>query len=76
MSKILLATHEDEKLWHVTYDDGDEADLDENEMQQARKLYVDESVGNDTNGDDDSDDDDDNDDDSNSSSGDEYDPFA
>ena len=60
------------------YDDGDEADLDENEMEQARKLYVDGRVDVDSN-DDDSDDDSDDDDGSpsdNSSSGDEYDPFA
>ena len=42
--EILLPTHEDKQLWHVRYDDGDEADLDEKEMEQARKLFIDGSV--------------------------------
>ena len=71
VTKILPATHEDEQLWHVTYVDGDEADLDKTEMEQARKLYVDGRVGNDSS----DDDDDDDDDDEPSSSVDEYDPF-
>ena len=55
MSKILPATHDDVQLWHVTYDDGDEEDLDSKEMDQARKLYVDGRVGNDDGVDDPSD---------------------
>ena len=28
------------KWWHVQYHDGDEEDLDENEMKSVRKLYI------------------------------------
>ena len=40
VSRILQATDEDPKLWHVIYDDNDEEDLDEEEMADARNLYV------------------------------------
>ena len=53
----------------MTNDDGDETDLDENQMEQGCKLHVDGRVGNDST------DDDDNPSESNSSD-DEYDPFV
>ena len=44
VSKILPPTREDQQLWHVTYDDGNEADLDRKEMKLTRDLYLDEMV--------------------------------
>ena len=40
VTRILEATDEDFKLWHVLYEDKDEADLDEEEMQNAYNLHV------------------------------------
>ena len=45
VTKIYPATDEDVQLWHVVYSDGDEADLEEHEMIDACKLYVDEMGG-------------------------------
>ena len=74
VTKILPPTREDKQLWHVQYDDGDEADLDEKEMETARKLYVDTMLDVDVDPNDD-DDDDDSSSDNNRSSDDEYHPF-
>ena len=41
VTHIHAATTEDVQLWHVMYDDGDQADLDSTEMELARKLYLD-----------------------------------
>ena len=41
VTHILPATDDDEKLWHVVYeDDDDEEDLNEKEMESAYELYL------------------------------------
>ena len=65
VTRIRKATKKYGQLWHVVYEDTDEADLDEKEMEHARKLYLDGVLDDDDGGDGESD---------HSSSGDEYDP--
>lgn len=36
---------EDEPLWHVVHDDGDEEDLDEDELKAAHKAYAEQTPG-------------------------------
>ena len=45
VTQIYPATDDDCQLWHVVYSDGDEEDLDEDEMVVAHALYVDEVAG-------------------------------
>ena len=45
VTRILPPTdNTDEKLWHVVYRDDDEEDMNEREMTEAHKLYLEDGV--------------------------------
>ena len=39
-----VSVHENEKWYHVKYQDSDSEDMDEQEFQKASKLYIDEGI--------------------------------
>ena len=49
-----IVVGEEDRLWHVKYDDSDSEDMNEEEIRGARKLYIERMVDD---GDDDDDDD-------------------
>ena len=40
VTRIHPATIEDVQLWHVVYEDGDEADLDSQEMEKVQQVLI------------------------------------